>query len=117
MEWLYDKSGDAKLFMYQDRFISREGKNLGWLYNGNVYHIKTGRHIGWYENGILYDSNNDVVAFTRNCQGHLPSRPGLGGTPGTPGIPGKPGRPGFGGKPGRPGFGGWSRDDVQSMFL
>ena len=97
MEWLFDKSGNAELFLYQDRFISREGRNLGWLYNNDVYHISTGRHIGWYENGILYNGNNEVVAFARNCQGHLPSRPGIGGIPGTPGIPGRPGKPGFGG--------------------
>lgn len=38
MEWLFDKSGNAELFLYQDRFISREGRNLGWLYNNDVYH-------------------------------------------------------------------------------
>ena len=117
MEWLFDKSGNAELFLYQDRFISREGRNLGWLYNNDVYHISTGRHIGWYENGILYNGNNDVVAFVRNCQGQLPSRPGIGGIPGTPGIPGRPGKPGFGGRPGRPGRGGWSREYVRAMFL
>lgn len=115
-KWLFDKKGQAQLFLHDDRFISKNGKNLGWLYSNNVYHINNGKHLGWYEKGILYDSNNNVIAFERNCEGHLPSRPGIGGTPGTPGLPGTPGRPGFSGTPGRPGFGGWSNKDIYDMF-
>lgn len=61
------------------------------------------------ENGVYYDHNNDVIGFTQNHTGHLPSCPGIGGCPGIPGIGGRPGKPGFSGVPGRPGFGGWSK--------
>ena len=64
MEWLYNKKGQAKLFKYGDRFISCKGKNLAWIYSENVYNIRTGKHIGWYEKGVLYDRNNNVIAFT-----------------------------------------------------
>ena len=49
MEWLYNKNGQAELFTYDDRLISKTGKNLAWIYNGNIYNIKNGKHIGWYE--------------------------------------------------------------------
>lgn len=116
MDWLYDRYGQATLFIYGDRFISQNGTNYGWLYNGHVYGLRDGRHIGWFENGILYDEHNKVIAFMRNATGHLPSRPGIGGTPGTPGIPGKPGRPGFSGISGRPGYGGWSSQSLDAFF-
>lgn len=40
MEWLYNKNGQAELFTYDDRLISKTGKNLAWIYNGNIYNIK-----------------------------------------------------------------------------
>ncbi len=93
MDWLYDKKGQALLFIYGDRFISKNGKNLGWIFNNNVYGLKNGKHLGWFENGVLYDGMNKVIAFSRNASGYMPSRPGFGGVPGTPGIPGRrPGR-------------------------
>lgn len=114
--WLYNRSGQAQLFLYgQDRFISKNGKNLGWVFRNNVYSLN-GRHIGWFEGGILYDSTNNPIAFERTRTGHLPSVPGIGGTPGTPGIPGRPGTPGLSGTPGRPGRGGWSNKSIQDFF-
>lgn len=68
MECLYDKNGIVKIFRFNDRFISRSGKNLAWIYNENVYHISSGRHIGWFEKGVLFDQDNKVMAFTRNCE-------------------------------------------------
>jgi hypothetical protein len=115
-EWLYDKRGQAQIFLYgQDRFISKNGRNLGWTIGNNVYSLN-GNHIGWFEGGILYDSRNTVIAFKRDRTGSLPSSPGIGGTPGTPGIPGRPGMPGRSGTPGRPGRGGWSNGLLQEMF-
>ena len=43
MEWLYNKNGQAELFKYDDRLISKTGKNLAWIYNGNIYNIKKHR--------------------------------------------------------------------------
>lgn len=116
MEWLYNKNGQAKLFAYEDRFISSRGENLAWIYNENVYNIKNGKHVGWFEKGVLYDKDNKAIAFTRDCKGYLPYYPGLCGIPGTPGIPGKPGRPGFAGMPVRPGYGGWSNRNIEDYF-
>jgi hypothetical protein len=103
MEWMYDKNGHACMFVYDDRLISRDGKNLSWISGTHVYGLRSGKHLGWFENGVIYDCNNEVLAFFQRAT-RLPYHPGLSGVPGTPGIPGKPGRPGFGGIPGRPGY-------------
>ena len=113
--WLFDGHGTARLFLHDDRFISKDGKNLGWLVGENVYSLN-GKHLGWFEEGVLYDGQNRAIAFERGARGHLPSRPGIGGIPGTPGIPGRPGRPGLSGVPGKPGRGGWSNLDVEQFF-
>jgi len=116
VDWLYDKNGRALLFTYNDRFISKKGKNLGWIFNNNVYGLRSGKHLGWFENGVLYDGMNRVIAFSWNSSGYLPSRPGIGGTPGTPGIPGRPGTPALSGTPGRLGYGGWSKLSIGDFF-
>jgi len=116
LDWLFNRNGNAELFVYDDRFISKNGHNLGWLFNEKVYNIRNGRHLGWFEKGILYDGSNKVIAFSRNATGNLPSRPGIGGTPGTPGVPGRPGRPGLSGTSGRPGYGGWSNQALEEFF-
>ncbi len=114
-DWLYDKSGEAQLFLHRDRFINKSGHNLGWLVKNNVYSLD-GSHRGWFEDGVLYDGSNDTIAFARNATGRLPSRPGVAGAPGTPGIPGSPGKPGFSGVPGRPGHGGLSSQTLGDFF-
>lgn len=116
MNWLYNRNGQAILFTYNDRFISKDGKNLGWIFHNNVYGLRNGKHLGWFENGILYDGRNNVIAFLRDASGCLPSRPGLGGIPGTPGIPGRPGTPGLSGEPGRSDFGRWSSQTIDDFF-
>ncbi len=114
--WLFDKNGTARLLVHDDRFISKTGDNLGWLIGKNVYSLN-GTHLGWFEDGVLYDGDNNCLAFQSGARGHIPSRPGLGGTPGIPGMPGRPGMPGLSGVPGRSGYGGWSGLDVDSFFF
>ena len=117
MDWLYDKNGNAELFIYGNRFISKRGENLGWLYNGKIYGLKNGHHLGWFEDGVIYDLNNCVFAFLRDASGHLPYRPGLSGTPGIPGIPGSPGIPGFSGTYARPAYSSrWSTLTIKDFF-
>lgn len=116
MEWFYDKNGQAVMFQYGDRLISRSGDNLCWIIDEYIYSLRSGRHIGWFEDGKIYDINNRVLAFLRNAN-NLPYKPGLGGIPGTPGIPGKPGMPGRSGIHGRPGYSGFSNYDVIDYFL
>ena len=116
MEWFFDKNGKAQMFLNDNIFISRNGHNLGWLFNGHIYGLRDGRHLGWYEDGVIYDGSNRVIAFLNDSKGYMPSRPGIGGIPGTPGIPGRPGTPGLSGIPGRPGYGGWSQLTIDEFF-
>ena len=115
-EWLFNKNGHAQFFIYGERFISKNGINMGWQFNNNVYGLNNGRHLGWFENGVLYDGSNNAIAFLQDSTGYLPGRPGIGGRPGTPGIPGTPGRPGLSGTPGRSGYGGWSNLSLEEFF-
>jgi hypothetical protein len=117
-EWFYDRHGQAQLFLYEeDRFISKNGRNIGWTIGSNVYSL-IGMHVGWYENGILYDRHNKVIAFKLNRSGFLTSFTGvIGDTPRLPSIPSRPGRPGLSSKMNRLGPGGWSTKSLQEMFL
>ncbi len=116
-EWLYDRQGQAQLFLFEeDRFISKSGRNLGWTFGNNVYSL-IGMHVGWFENGILYDRNNRIIAFnlkqTRNLV-HFSDM--IGEIPSMPRIPVKPEVPGLSGKSSRSGLGGWSNVSLQEMF-
>ena len=115
MDWYYDRNGFPKLFIYNNRLISKNGENLCWIVNSYLYSLKTGKHIGWIENDIIYDINNKILAFSYNAS-NLPYRPGLHGVPGLPGIPGVPGMPELSGVYGRPGFGGFSSEEVLEYF-
>ncbi|MBI2079336.1 hypothetical protein HYT84_01105 [Candidatus Micrarchaeota archaeon] len=89
--WLFDRNGQAQLFLYDDgRFISRDGRNLGWLF-GTVVTNLGGVQVGWFENGVLYDRDGAVLAFSQNASGSF-SRPSLGGTPSFS-LPSNPGKP------------------------
>jgi hypothetical protein len=115
VDWIYGSEGNATLIFDHDCIRNNHGQVVAWIKNIHVYNLN-GHHVGWFEKGVLYDSNNDVLGFTRNRTGHLPSIPGISGIPGTPGFAGKPGRPGFSGIPGRPGFSGWSNKDLSTYF-
>lgn len=115
IEWFFDKNGLIRLFLYGDRFISSQGRNLGWLAGGGI-HTLNGSHIGWVEHGVLYDENNDILAISTNGAGYLPARPGINGALQIPEIPPSPVRPHLSGKLERLGYGGWSRKTVEEFF-
>jgi hypothetical protein len=104
-EWLFDRSGRARILLDSDKLRNNHGQVIAWLSENNLYSLG-GRHIGRFEGGVAFDSQNRPIAFARNPTVGLPSVPGISGTP----------RPGFGGVPGRPGRGGWSQHDVEEYF-
>lgn len=114
-EWIFDKTGRATLILDTDCIRNNHGQMVAWISENNVFDL-AGHHRGWFEDGVLADSRNHVLGFLRDATGHLPSRPGLGGTLGMPGFTGRPGRPGFSGVPGRPGRGGWSSEALATYF-
>lgn len=115
-EWFYDRQGKARLFLFEsDRFISKNGRNLGWTFGNNVYSL-IGMHIGWYESGILFDRNNSIIAFKLNTIGNLVYFPTTGGIPDIPRIPRRPLVPGLFNTTGRSKIGGWSNRSLHEMF-
>jgi len=115
-EWLFHRNGQALLFLYDDRFISADGENLGWLVGNEVFSLK-GSHLGWFERGVLFDRDNNVLAFTADATGYLPSRPAIGGVPAAPEIPAAPERQSLCGNLIRQGYGGWSIRTLEQFFL
>ena len=114
-DWIYGSNGQANIIHDNDCFRNKGGQVIAWINRNSVYSL-SGLHVGWFDDGVLYDSDNNVIGFLRDCTGGLPSRPGIGGTPGTPGFCGRPGRPGLRGVPGRPGRGGWSTKNLANYF-
>ena len=67
MEWLFNKKGVASAIVIEnDCIYSHQGSFSAWLRGINVYDL-SGQHIGWYEDGILYDRNNCIIGFKRDC--------------------------------------------------
>jgi hypothetical protein len=116
MEWFYDKNGSAQFFLFDDRLISKTGKNLGWLINGHVYALNNGKHLGWFDNGVLYDEKNSVLAFTYNAKGNIPYKPSLSSLPSKPSIPSRPYLPSLSSISSRPSLGNWSVHTIDDFF-
>lgn len=116
-EWYFDRYGQAAFVLVEeDRFVSRNGRNLGWLHNTKQVFTLTGQPIGWHDKGVVRDRSGGIVGFTRSASSYLPSIPGMSGAPGAPSIPGKPAKPGFAGSVSDPGSGGWSSKSVRDFF-
>jgi len=113
--WIFGRNGKATLLFDSDCIRKNKGQVIAWISGVNLYALN-GKHIGWFENGVLYDSQNEVLAFTNDASEYLPSFLGISGTPGIPGFAGKPRRPGFSGVPGRPGIDGWSQNNLETYF-
>lgn len=133
-EWLYDKNGDAKLYLDEDKFISRSEKVLGTL-EGNEVISPTGEVVGLFRKGVLYDSDNRPVAFIENARGYIPGLSDILGAPGSPdfsdsgegtldfedntnvtNFSGAMGSPGDSGIPQNPVEGGWSDVTLEDLF-
>ncbi|MFC5702217.1 4-fold beta flower protein [Cohnella faecalis] len=115
-EWYFDRFGQAMFVIAEgDRFVSRNGRNLGWLKDKSVYTL-TGRPVAWLDNGVMRDGSGNIVAFARSAAGVLPSVPGMSGAPGTPSLPGRPPLPGFAGTMSNPGGGGWGSKTIRELF-
>ncbi|RED65950.1 4-fold beta flower protein [Cohnella lupini] len=116
-DWYFDRFGQAAFVLAEgDRFVSRNGRNLGWLHLGKQVFSLTGQPLGWLDNGVLRDRSGGVVGFMRSAGPYLPSIPGMSGAPGTPSIPGRPAKPGFAGSVSDPGNGGWSNKTIREFF-
>ncbi|MFC5401877.1 4-fold beta flower protein [Cohnella soli] len=116
-DWYFDRFGQAAFVVADgDRFVSKNGRNLGWLYQDNQVFSLTGQPLGWLDKGVLRDRSGSVVAFSRSGSASLSSIPGTSGAPGSPSIPGRPAKPGFAGSVSDPGKGGWGSKTIREFF-
>lgn len=116
-DWYYDRYGQAAfLLIEKDRFISRNGRNLGWLHREKEVFTLTGRAIGYFEKGVVRDTSGGIVGFTRDAGATLPSIPGMSGAPSAPSAGGRPPKPGFAGSVSKPPSAGWSSKSVRDFF-
>ena len=116
-DWYFDRYGQASFVLVEgDRFVSRNGRNLGWVHQEKQVFTLTGQPIGYLEKGVLRDRSGGVIGFTRSASAYLPSIPGMSGAPSAPSIPGRPPKPGFAGSVSDPGNGGWSSKSVRDFF-
>jgi hypothetical protein len=116
-DWYYDRYGQAAFILVEgDRFVSRNGRNLGWIHLEKQVFSLTGLPVGWHDKGLLRDRSGGVVAFTRSASVYLSSIPGMSGAPSTPSVPGRPPKPGYVGSVSDPGSGGWSSRSVRDLF-
>lgn len=108
-KWIINRNGRASAIECDDLIRDKQGRFRLWIINGRLFD-KVGNQVGWVENGVFYDSNNEVIGFTNDYTGTLPSIPGINALPAA--------MPGFGAQPAcrpvfhviniRAGYGGWS---------
>ncbi|MGE5364913.1 MAG: 4-fold beta flower protein [Bacteroidota bacterium] len=80
-EWLYDKNGDAKIYLDEDKFINHKEEVVATLEGIEVL-SPTGEMIALFKKGVLYDSDNRPVAFIENARGYIPGLSDIFGDPG-----------------------------------
>ena len=115
--WLYDKKGRPCVYLFVDRFIGKNGRNLGGLINNRDVYSLEGKHIGWFEDDVLFDADSCILGFQREAFVHLPFIPYIVEPTCNPCIPARPDQPEFEGVPARAGFcGGWSDLTVDEFF-
>ncbi len=116
--WFYDRKGKPCVFLYEDRFISRDGHDIGWLVNNRDIYSRTGEHIGWFEADVIFDACNRVLAFQQGAIVSLPFVPYTVSMPESPCIPSRPDQPEFHAAPIKPEYcSGWSHLDAEELFL
>lgn len=133
-EWLYDKNGDAKIYLDEDKFYSKNEQEVGLLEGQDVL-SPGGEIVGLFIKGVLYDTDNRPVAFTETAKGYIPELDEVIGSPGAPDfsdfadenvdyseetgvINPVHNRNGLGhsGEPLHPVNGGWSDESVEDLF-
>jgi hypothetical protein len=114
-EWLYDKNGDAKLYLEEDKFMSNDQRIIGTLDGEDVYAV-SGEYIGSFIKGVIYDTDDRIVALTEHAQGYVPTGDDVFGSPTMPDVEYAPNGLGLSGNPVNPVHGGWSDETLDDFF-
>jgi hypothetical protein len=111
-EWLFDKSGSARVILDGSMIRNNRGEVVAWIAGGNLYSLD-GSHIGWVEGSVIYDRDNSAIAFTRNARGSLSGAPALSAVSAMPAFSAMPARPAFSATPAKPARSDWSNRDLE----
>lgn len=122
-EWLYDQNGDARLYLEEDRLISKSGKYLGRIEENLVYSIND-EILGSFDNGVIYDNDSRPIVFFERASGYIPTTTEIfGGDPDNSefiptdeDLTSAPGDPGISGVPYKPVSGDWSDMTLEEFF-
>lgn len=114
-EWIYNKDGETKIYLEEDKFMAKSGEQIGSLENEDVFTVN-GEYIGAFVNGVLYDSDNRPVAFTERAKDYIPSGADITGSDGMEDTAFVPEGLGFSGVAYNPISGGWSDITVEELF-
>lgn len=114
-EWLYDKNGDSKIYLEEDKFMSHDQRHIGTLEGADVTSV-SGEYIGSFVNGVLYDTDNRPAAFTETAKGYIPSAQDVTGSSGMEDVAFAPGGLGLSGQPYNPVHGAWSDETLDDLF-
>lgn len=114
-EWLYDKNGEAKIYLTEDRFLSKSDKEIGTLEGSDVFSM-SGELIGSIANGVLYDTDNRAIAFFEHAKGYIPSLTDITGNTQMDEAQNIPANLGDSGEPVVPVHGDWSDMTLEELF-
>ena len=114
-ELLFDCDWEITGIIDDDCLRTVEVEVVAWVSGENVYNVNRD-HAGWFADGVLYDSDNETLAYLQNAKGYIPFRQFLSGTPGMPGFSEKPYKPVMIGESGRPSYGSFSSYKLKDYF-
>ncbi len=114
-EWIYDKNGDTKIYLEEDKFMTKNGKQVGTLEGEDIFSIE-GEYVGSFQNGVIFDTDNRPVAFTERAKDYIPSGSDITGSDGIDDLSFVPEGLGFSGSVYNPISGGWSDINVEELF-
>jgi hypothetical protein len=113
-EWLFDKSGSARVILDGSMIRNNRGEVIAWIAGVNLYSLGGSHtHIGWVEGGVIFDQDNCTIAFTQNSSGSLSGVPVMSAVACMPAFSAIPARPAFSATPAKPARSGWSNRNLE----
>ena len=100
MIWFFNRYGEPQIILNdQERFLDRQGNNLGYIKDRNMIYNYSGKHCGWIEGHVIRDIQGHTIGFCSYSQDYpspifpitrivpIPSIPKIPPIPKIPQIP------------------------------
>lgn len=114
-EWFYDRTGDKRFYLEEDRFLNTEGKQIATLEGEDII-VNSGEMVGTFRSGVVFDTDGRMVAFIENAKGYIPTAADVTGSSGMADQAYAPGGLGLSGEPYVPVSGDWSDVTLEDFF-